>query len=293
MLTIAILGPGDLGTRLGALLAGGGTTTLTTLAGRSARAASLCRERGLVVVPTLADAAGRADIVISTVPPGAARAAASEFVAVASGPAAPIYVDANSIAPELAREIAGIVETAGGRFVSATVHGTGDALAISGQIFLSGADVEPVAAALDGVLRIARLGADPGRAKELKLLVAAMSKGVCALYMETGRAASRAGLLDDAEAALRHAYPAMMDDLDRMVPTYARHSGRRTYELSALADLEAGLGVEPEMAAATLRSVSRVADAMQDEPTAGGADRWTARSLIETLADREPTTPLR
>lgn len=290
MTTIAILGPGDLGTRLAALLSGAGHRTIATLEGRSDRSAALWRDAGLATAPTLAEAVRDADIVISAVPPEAALAAAEAFAAAAPARAWPVYVDANSIAPPLARAIAGLIEGRGGRVVGATLHG--NPLAVAGQIFLSGSDVEPVARAASGVLRVVRLGADPGRAKELKLLVAAMSKGLCALYLESARAAARAGLLDHADAALRHAYPAMMDDLDRMVPTYALHSARRTSELAALADLEASLGVEPEMAAATLRAVSRVAATLHDEPLAGGADRWTARSFVEKLADRESAPPL-
>jgi 3-hydroxyisobutyrate dehydrogenase-like beta-hydroxyacid dehydrogenase len=193
-------------------------------------------------------------------------------------------VDANSIAPERAREIAGLVEAAGAPFVSAAVHGSGNAFARTGQLFLSGRDVAPVAEAAEGALRVVRLGADPGSAKALKLLVAAMSKGLCALYLETGRAAARAGLLDEAEASLRHAYPAMMEDLDRMLPTYARHSARRTSELTALAEMEARLGVITEMADATLASVRRIPDELATVAPEGESAPWTARSLIQTLA---------
>lgn len=284
MATIVILGPGDLGTRLAGILAGAGHSTLTALEGRSDRSRALCRDRGLTSVATLAEAVARADMVVSTVPPDAALDAARAFAALAPRSAPPVYVDANSISPGLAREIAGIVGAAGAPFVSATVHGSGAALARDGQIFLSGADVAPVADAVRGGLRVVALGADPGRAKELKLLVAAMSKGLCALYLETGRAAARAGLLDDVEAALRHAYPAMMRDLDRMVPTYARHSARRASELTDLVELETRLGVSPEMAAATLHSIGRIADELHDRPTQRESDRWTARSLIQALS---------
>jgi 3-hydroxyisobutyrate dehydrogenase-like beta-hydroxyacid dehydrogenase len=290
MMTIAILGPGDLGTRLAALLAGAGHRTIATLEGRSDRSAALWNDAGLETAPTLAAALGEADIVISTVPPDAALAAAQAFVAAAPGARWPVYADANSISPGLARAIAALVEGRGGRVAGATLHG--NPLAVAGQIFLSGSGAGPVAAAVDGVLRVVHLGDDPGRAKELKLLVAAMSKGLCALYLETAQAAARAGLLDDVDAALRHAYPAMMDDLDRMVPTYARHSGRRIDELTALAELESSLGVEPDMARAVVRTVSRAAQTPSDQHLTGGAEGWTARAFIERLVADESTPPL-
>lgn len=286
MATIAILGPGDLGTRLATVLTTAGHSVVTTLEGRGPRTRALCRERGLAAVATLEEAVSAAGIVICTVPPDAALDAARAFAAVTRGSAPPVYADANSIAPERAREIADLVEAAGAPFVSAAVHGSGTAFAETGQLFLSGRDVAPVAGVAEEALRVVRLGADPGSAKELKLLVAAMSKGLCALYMEAGRAAARAGLLDDTDAALRHAYPAMMDDLERMIPSYARHSGRRASELVALADLETRLGVTPEMATATLASVRRIPDDLGASAGATGPEerRWTARSMIAALA---------
>lgn len=285
MTTIAILGPGDLGTSLAVLLSGRGHRTLTALEGRSDRSATLWRDAGLEVAPTVADAVGAADVVISTVPPAGARDAAAAFAAAATlAGATPVFVDANSIDAPLAREIAVIAAGCGAPFVGAAVCGAAGDLAARGQLFLSGADVEPVAAAFGDALRLVRAGDDPGRAKELKLLFAAVNKGLCALYIEAARAAARAGLLDETTAALRHAYPATMDDLERMVPSYARHAGRRVTELAALVDLERALGVEPDMAGAALRSVRRIADEMHDNPTPGGAGRWTSHALIERLA---------
>lgn len=290
MTTIAILGPGDLGTRLAALLSGAGHRTVTTLEGRSARSAGRWAEAGLETAPTLAAALRDAEIVISTVPPDAALGVAREFLDATPDTGRPVYVDANSIAPPLVRTIAALVEGRGGTLVGATLHG--NPLAVAGQIFLSGPTAARVATVMDDVLRVALLGDDPGRSKELKLLVAAMSKGLCALYLETARAAARAGLLDDADAALRHAYPAMMDDLDRMIPTYGPHAGRRIAELTALVELESALGVEPDMATAVLSTVGRVARTAHDEPLNRGADRWNARSFVAKLAADESTPPL-
>ena len=284
MSTIAFIGPGDLGTRLAAILAGAGHATLTTLEGRGARSRALCEERGLTTVDSLAEAVARADIVVCAVPPDAALEAARAFAAVLPATRAPVYVDANSISPERGREIAALVEAAGAPAASATVHGSGEELARTGQIFLSGAAAEHVAGVVGDALRVVRLGADPGRAKELKLLVAAMSKGLCALWMETGSAAARAGLLDETEAALRHAYPTMMADLDRMVPTYGRHSPRRMEELEALAALESAHDVDPRMARATLAMVHHVADEVRKTPLPPDGEPWTSSSLIRRLA---------
>ena len=285
MSTIAFLGPGDLGTRLAAVLAGAGHDTLTALDGRSPRSRALCAERGLADAGTLADALARADLVICAVPPEAALDAARAFAAAlpAAG-RAPVYVNANSVSPALGRQVADVIAAAGAPFAAATVHGAGPDLARAGQLFLSGPDADRVAAVVGDSLRVVLLGDDPGRAKALKLLVAAMSKGLCALWMETGAAAARAGLLEEAEAALRHHYPSMMADLDRMVPTYARHSARRIEELEALVALVGSQGVEPDMARATLGVVARIADDLRQDPLPGDGEPWTSQSLIRRLA---------
>ena len=284
MATIAFLGPGDLGTRLAGLLAAAGHETLTSLEGRGARARALCAERGLVDAGTLADAVARADVVISTVPPDAALDAARAFAgALPAGPA-PLYVDANSVAPGLGREVAELIAAAGAPFAGAAVHGAGPDLARAGQIFLSGPGAARAAGVIGDSLRVVLLGDDPGSAKELKLLVAAMSKGLCALWMETGSAAARAGLLEEAEAALRHHYPAMMADLDRMVPTYARHSERLETEIAALQAFLKTVGTPPAMASATLAVVSRVADDLRESPPPPNGEPWTSQSLIRRLA---------
>ena len=285
MSTIAFIGPGDLATRLAAILAGAGHATLTTLEGRGARSRALCEERGLTAVDTLAEAVERAGIVICAVPPEAVLDAARAFMAAlpSAGPL-PVYVDANSVSPALAREVADMIGSAGAHFVSASVLGSGDRLGRTGQLFLSGSETARVTAIVGNALRVVELGSDPGRAKELKLLVAGMNKGLSALWVELGAAATRAGLLDEAADALGHAYPAMMGDLARLLPSYGRHAPRRIDELEALAAVIASYGVEPTMARATLGVVARIADDLRENPPPKDGEQWTWQSLIRRLA---------
>lgn len=286
MATIGFLGAGDLSTRLAAVLAATGRRTLTSLEGRGARSRALCAERGLEDAGSLADLVAECDAVVCAVPPDAAPGAARAFVAALPDRRPPVYIDANSVAPDVGRAVAEVVLAAGAPFASATVHGAGPDLARAGQLFLSGPDAGRAAALAGDALRVVLLGDDPATAKELKLLVAAMSKGLCALWLETGAAAARAGLLEEADAALRHHYPEMMRSLDRMVPTYARHSARRTDEVTALLDLLNRTGTTPDMATATLAVIARAADDLQDDPPRQDGDPWTSHSLVRRLARR-------
>ena len=77
-----------------------------------------------------------------------------------------------------------MIAAAGAPFASATVLGAGPDLARAGQLFLSGCERRGDAGVSATALRVVLFGDDPGRAKELKLLVAAMSKGLSALWVE-------------------------------------------------------------------------------------------------------------
>jgi 3-hydroxyisobutyrate dehydrogenase-like beta-hydroxyacid dehydrogenase len=284
-LTWAILSPGDLGSAVGKLLRELGQRTVTTLAGRSDRTREGCRRAGIEALPDLQSVVAEADVVMSVVRPEAALPLARLVVAGDSRRAGQLYVDANSLALRDLREIAGVVRAAGGPFLDAAFHGAAayagrNRLREAGSLFLAGDAVETVAAVFAPALRIVRLGSEAGRATALKLLVSAVNKGMSALFAEAGMAAARAGLLDETLAALRFHYPHLTADLERQLPSYARHAARRAVEMEGLAEMATDLGVEPDMAAASARRIARIAARLapgEDDAT------FSARDLLDAL----------
>jgi 3-hydroxyisobutyrate dehydrogenase-like beta-hydroxyacid dehydrogenase len=286
-MTWAVLSPGDLGSGFGALLRELGHRVVTTLEGRSDETRRRSERAGLEILAGLRDVVARADVVVSLVPPDAALPLARRYATEASArKAGQLYVDANTLPLPDLREVASTVQAAGGRFLDAAFHGAAafggqDRLRHSTSLFLAGDGIETVAAALDPPLRIVRLDDRPGAATELKLFLASLNKGICALFAEGGAAAARAGLLAALLEALGYHYPHLLADLERMMPSYTRHAARRAVEMDGLADRVRELGLEPLMADAGARVIRRIAAAFP--PSAAGA-AISARELVDVLA---------
>src|SRR4051794_40499997 len=115
--TVGVLYPGEMGAALAARLAARGVPVVTTAAGRGEQTARRCRglgDVGVGVLDAAADVVRRADVVFSLVPPAAAEEVAAAYCEMARlAPAGAVYVDANSIRPELAGALAARVTAAG------------------------------------------------------------------------------------------------------------------------------------------------------------------------------------
>jgi 3-hydroxyisobutyrate dehydrogenase-like beta-hydroxyacid dehydrogenase len=99
-----------------------------------------------------------------------------------------IYVDANAIAPETARAIAGLYE----RFVDGGIVGPPPLDPGTTRLYLSGADAERVARLFTGTNVDARpISGEPGAASALKAAYAGWTKGSAALLLAV-RALARA-----------------------------------------------------------------------------------------------------
>src|SRR5690349_13818802 len=181
--TIGILYPGEMGASVARVLVSRGARVVTALTGRGPRSARRCAESGIEVLGSLRDVVRAADVVISLVPPAAAAEVVDDYCEVASlSPPESLYVDANSIGPDSAEELARRVEGCGRGFVDAAINGLARNLTTSGTLFLSGSRAGEVAELFGDAVRVQVLGAAPGRASAMKMLLGGVSKGVCALF---------------------------------------------------------------------------------------------------------------
>src|SRR3954470_10813036 len=117
---VALLNPGEMGAAVGARLKTRGFDVVWASAGRSEATRLRAEQAGLRDAGSTAEALRDADIALSIVPPHAATELANE---VAELGFKGIYVDANAISPETAREIGQIVEAAGARFIDGGIIG--------------------------------------------------------------------------------------------------------------------------------------------------------------------------
>lgn len=298
--TIGILYPGEMGAALGRALGAAGHRVVTALDGRSDQTHDRAADAGIQELGSLQQVVGESHLIVSLVSPGAALSNARQVAACCHRQTKAIYIDANSISPITARQIAEMMQEAGLRFVDGAIHGPASRLRDLGRLFLSGPDAAAVAELFDGVPAIHVLGDEPGRASALKMLLGGMVKGIAALFIEMSAASRNAALLDDFLAQLSDAYPGIMTLIDRTLPTYPRHSARRVEELHELEATLRSLDVKPRVSTAARRTIGRLAESDLHQFTQAVDDRlFDLDDLIELIAlhaplgDAEPSPAFR
>src|SRR4051812_6943652 len=113
---VGFMTPGDMGQAGSMQIKKQSLTPRTPLHNRSERSKALAREIGLIDVGSVARLVAESDVVLSVMNPGAAVDFAREAAAgVRASGKKPLIVDCNAIAPPTVREIAGLIEGAGGR----------------------------------------------------------------------------------------------------------------------------------------------------------------------------------
>jgi 3-hydroxyisobutyrate dehydrogenase-like beta-hydroxyacid dehydrogenase len=282
--TVGILYPGELGAALGSLLEKNGIRVVTTLNGRSQHTVRLGRAAGLTVLDSLSDVVREADVVVSVVPPDAAATLADQYAELAAlSPAGAIYVDVNSIGPKLVRSVGDRI-TAGGRsFVDASVRGPAGNLAAGATLYLSGARAGEIATLFEDAMRVRVLGREIGRASAMKMILTGIPKGISALFVEVAALALREGMLKEMNEELARFDPGVVSAVERMLPTYPRHAGRRVAEIAELEETCRGAGQEPCMFRA-VRSIFEEFAAVDFDDDGG---RWTVASIIEHLVNKD------
>jgi 3-hydroxyisobutyrate dehydrogenase-like beta-hydroxyacid dehydrogenase len=192
MTVVGVMHPGAMGSAVGAAL----TVcheVLWASDGRSEATVQRARAAGLTDVGDVAALLGRAEVVLCICPPHAAQSVA-ERVAGFGG----LYVDANAVSPQTARDVGALLAPGRARFVDGGIIGPPPTQPGTTRLYLSGADAPAVAALFDtGPLQTVVLPGEAGAASALKLTYAAWTKGTAALLLAI-RAAARAHGVEDA-----------------------------------------------------------------------------------------------
>ncbi len=183
--TIGLLHPGEMGAAVGKCLAGAGHRVLWDPAGRSAATKERAEAAGLTG-EALARIIARSDVILSVCPPHAALAVARQVAGFGG-----LFVDANAIAPETAREVAAIAEAGGAGYVDGGIIGPPPLAPGNTRLYLSGPRAAEVQALFGGTYVDARVVPAPGTASAVKMAYASWTKGSAALLLAT-RALARA-----------------------------------------------------------------------------------------------------
>jgi 3-hydroxyisobutyrate dehydrogenase-like beta-hydroxyacid dehydrogenase len=201
---VGVMSPGDMGQAVALQIKAKGLKVCTALEHRSERSRALAREAGLDDVGTVARLVAECDVVLSIVNPGAALDIARQMAAALRATSShTLIVDCNAVAPETVREIASVVEAAGGRFLDAGIIGPPPRGTEKTNLYVSGPTATDLQQ-LGGPQLIVHVLSDRiGDASSLKMCYGALNKGTQALWLDVLIAARRLGVDTALEQQLR------------------------------------------------------------------------------------------
>lgn len=236
-----------MGSALGAGWAQGGHRVITCLAGRSARSRSLASGAGLEELPSLDDVVAAAELVVSVVPPAAARDVADDLAAaVARTGTSPLVADVNAVSPATVRDVAARLEACDvvdGSISGGPPRADGEPT----RVYLSGPRAADVLALtnprLDGVV----LGDRLGTASALKMCTASMYKGTKALVMHALVVAEAHGVTEAFLADTARAWPDDVPGWPRDVAVASSKAWRFVDEMHEIAATQAEAGLPAEL----------------------------------------------
>jgi 3-hydroxyisobutyrate dehydrogenase-like beta-hydroxyacid dehydrogenase len=259
-LTVAIVAAGAMGSGVAQRLSENGVAVLTSLAGRSEASAKRAKAAGMRAVD---DAQlMQADLFLSIVPPGEARALAERFAPIlAAANRKPVYVDCNAVSPPTMRGIAEVVVATGAAFVAAAIIGPPPKPGSTNtKIYVSGPAARDVLRLNEHGLIVRLLHGPLTAASALKMSYAGITKGFTALAAAMMLAATRDDAADALKAELAESQPAMTQWLDRQMPNMYGKAYRWVAELDEIGSFVGEEFPEHAMLTAAARFYQRIAD---------------------------------
>jgi 3-hydroxyisobutyrate dehydrogenase-like beta-hydroxyacid dehydrogenase len=276
---IGLLHPGEMGAAVGAALAGIGHDVSWVAAGRSEATRARAEAAGLTAVGEIAELTAGAELIISVCPPHAALDVVSQI-----GPWAGLYLDANAISPDRARQVGRVVTEGGGRFVDGGIVGPPPVRPGTTRLYLSGPDAVELTEALATPLIESHVVSEwPGAASALKLAYAAWTKGTAALLLAIRSAAAQEGVDEWLLDEWRTSQPELADQSARAARSAIAKGWRWQGEMEEIAAMMASRGLPPGFHAAAAEIYGRV-PAGAGEPGEAALD-VVRRLLAEPLED--------
>ena len=291
--TIAILSPGDMGSGVGAALAGHGHDVITCVAGRSQATRARAKQLGFRLAADLDSLLAEADIVLSILPPEAATGLARDVAAamLRSGHAPP-YADCNAVSPETARAIGALFEGTGAPFVDAGIIGWAPRPDGPPTRFYVSGEAAGLMDVLDGKgMSVRWAGPEIGRASAVKMCYASITKGTNALHAAAMTVADALGVGETVRAEIDESLPTVMEHMRGTIPRLPADAGRWVGEMEEIARTFASAGVTPRFhqgAGETFRLLDSTPYGRETRETMD-----TARTLEETVAACLRNLPMR
>jgi 3-hydroxyisobutyrate dehydrogenase-like beta-hydroxyacid dehydrogenase len=264
-----------------------GLTVFTALERRSERSRALAREAGLTDLGALARLVTECDVVLSVMNPGAALDFAREAAAALRDSGRhTLIVDCNAIAPDTAHDIAGLIDSAGGRFLDAGIIGPPPRGETKTSLYVSGPGAADLAALAGPQLAVRMVSERIGDASALKMCFGALNKGTQALWLEVLIAAQRLGVADLLEQQLQQSRAELHDWALRQFPAMPPKAYRWAPEMVEISKTLAAAGITPKVFQGAAEIYRFVAGTALGQETPENRDKArTGRDVVRLLAE--------
>jgi 3-hydroxyisobutyrate dehydrogenase-like beta-hydroxyacid dehydrogenase len=236
---VGLLHPGEMGAAVGDCLTGAGYRVLWAAQGRGPQTAARAAEAGLTEVGTARELATEADVILSICPPHAAL-----DVAWAVHGFTGLYLDANAISPDTAREVAKLITANGGRYVDGGIIGGPPAEPGTTRLYLSGQDAGEVQKLFATTVLEARVLAGPETAASaIKMAYASWTKGTAAMLLAARSLARAEGVEEALLSEWGRSQPKLADQSLRAARSAVTKGWRWVGEMEEIAQSMAGAGL--------------------------------------------------
>jgi 3-hydroxyisobutyrate dehydrogenase-like beta-hydroxyacid dehydrogenase len=245
---VGLMSPGDMGQAIAIQIKAKGLNVYTALEHRSERTRGLAREAGITDVGTVARLIAECDVVLSIMDPGAAVSFAREASdALRISGRRILIVDCNAIAPETVREIAGLIQRAGGRFLDAGIIGPRPRGKAKTNLYVSGPGAADLEQLSGPQLLVHVIGEGIADASALKMCYGALNKGTQALWLQVLIAAERLGIAELLEQQLQQSQADRYNWALSQFPMLTPKAYRWVPEMLEISKTLNAAGVTPEM----------------------------------------------
>lgn len=280
---IAILSPGDMGHAVGRALSEYGFEILTQLEGRSERTCAFAQDAGFRISATLNELINEADLLLSILVPASAETVAKKIArSLQETGETTLVADCNAISPMRSEYIGRIIESAGGRYIDASIIGHPPGRDVPPRFYVSGHYADAMLE-LDGKgIAVKTLGGDVGRASGIKMCYAALTKGTSTLQVALLTVAESLGLSSELHEELAYSQKAALRDMESGIPRLPPNAHRWIGEMEEIATTFAAEGVTPNFhlgAAAIYRLLEQTPYAVESPE-----DYDPNRTLTQTIA---------
>lgn len=286
MNTIGIYSPGDMGHTVGGVLHKNGLNVITCLTGRSKRTQELSEKACIKNVDSYIDFVNEADLILSImVPAHASKAAEKISEALLQTNTTLAYADCNAIAPQTVRKIGEKIDSAGGRFIDASIIGPPPHTPGRTRFYVSGANLEPFIILNNFGLDVRPLGEEIGLASAIKMCYASLTKGLTALCTELLTAAEKLGVSDALSAEFKLSQAALYERMENGLPGMPPKAKRWIGEMEEISATFEHVGLTPNILTGAADMYRLVSDTDLADLSPEERDKFpTLAELVDTLA---------